>query len=328
MTVVVACFAPPQPATSAASANKAVACDADKKGRRRFIRRLRLAARACGPLEVTGEEVGGGAGVLGRLRGVLLREVGGEALVEEHNWNVDGRTQRLREPLGRACLLATLAAQRQRVTDDDLLDFLLAREAHDLGQPSLSTGALDDAERPSDHAGRVGHRDARARGSEIQRHDLHASAFFAAANALGISSGALPPAWAIVRFPPPRPPTIWPISFASTDASTPTLAPSAFSCWRMRSDRSRSGPGWRSRVSARTMPSTRSFTVYAASACAFGFSLRARSRSPRSASASRARSCRSANASPDVTASIRRAPAPTELSPRMTNGPISAVERT
>ena len=71
-------------------------------------------------------------------------------------------------------------------------------------------------------------------------------------------------------------------------------------------------------------------TVKSASAFAAGFfaSLRTLASSARSSSASRARSCRSAYASPEVTASIRRAPEPTEPSERITNGPISAVERT
>ena len=43
---------------------------------------------------------------------------------------------------------------------------------------------------------------------------------------------------------------------------------------------------------------------------------------------SRERASRSAHASPEVTASIRRTPAPTEPSERTTNGPISAVDLT
>ena len=63
---------------------------------------------------------------------------------------------------------------------------------------------------------------------------------------------------------------------------------------------------------------------------AFGFfaSRRACSSSARTASSSRERPSSIVHASPAVTASIRRAPEPTEPSLRITNGPISAVERT
>ena len=91
-------------------------------------------------------------------RGALLRQIGREALVEEHDGDVDGRAQRLGEPLGRARLLPALAAQGQRMTDDHLLDLLLAGEPHDLGEAGLATGALDHTQRARDHAGRVGHR--------------------------------------------------------------------------------------------------------------------------------------------------------------------------
>src|SRR5579862_8438516 len=286
--------------------------------------------------------MGGRARVFRHRGRRLLGEVGGEALVEEDDGNVDRGAKRFREPFRRLRLLSALAAQRQRMADDDLLHVLVAGNGDDL----VDVGAPNDTERARDDTGRVGDGHAGAGGPEVEREHLHAIAFFAAANAAGISPGTLPPACAIVGLPPPRPPTICPISFASAAASTPTLsatlttmctrpsvteatmAPSAFSCWRIRSERSRSGPGWRSVVSASTTPSMRSLTVYPASTCGFGFSLRARSRSPRSSSASRARSRSSAYASPAVTASMRREPAPTELSPRTTNGPISAVERT
>src|SRR5207248_9849149 len=238
-------------------------------------------------------------------------------------------------------LLAALAAQRQRVADDDLVHLLVASEGRDL----LDVRALHDAQRARDHPGRVADRDARARGAEVEREHLHASACLPAAIACGIASSLLPPACASVALPPPRPPTICPISFASAAASTPTLsarlttmwtrpsvidatiAPSAFSWWRMRSERSRSGPGCRSAVSSKTTPSTRSVTAYCAAASGFFVCLRPRSSSARSESASRARSCSSAKASPAVTASMRREPAPTDASPRMTNRPISPVER-
>ena len=62
-------------------------------------------------------------------------------------------------------------------------------------------------------------------------------------------------------------------------------------------------------------------------AAAFG-AFRSFSTSPRSDSSSRARSSRIAHAAPDVTASTRRTPEPTELSDRRTNGPISALDAT
>ncbi len=81
-------------------------------------------------------------------------------------------------------------------------------------------------------------------------------------------------------------------------------------------------------ITATPPASVRRSSMTSAPAAAFGFALRAWASSPRSSSASRARAWSSAYASPDVTASIRRTPEPTEPSERIANGPISAVVRT
>ena len=80
-----------------------------------------------------------------------------------------------------------------------------------------------------------------------------------------------------------------------------------------------------------TIPFDSSSTVTSAEPAAlasFAPCLRSFSVSARSSSASSAFPCRYANASPAVSASMRRAPEPTELSDVITNGPISAVQRT
>ena len=92
-------------------------------------------------------------------------------------------------------------------------------ESRELGESRFGAGLLDDRERSRERPGRVGDGDARARRAVVERHHLHASAAFAAANAAGIASALSPPACAIVGRPPPLPPTIWPISFAIFDAS-------------------------------------------------------------------------------------------------------------
>ena len=121
--------------------------------------------------------------------------------------------------------------------------------------------------------------------------------------------------------------------FTTRNARPSTAGPSrtASACSRCfsRSERSRSAPPESAFVSATTTPPSLRRTTTSASASGARFrSFRARSSSARSSSASCARAWSSAHASPEVTASIRRAPAPTELSPSTTNGPISAVERT
>src|ERR1700693_1864879 len=98
----------------------------------------------------------------------------------------------------------------------------------------------------------------------------------------------------------------------------------------MRSERSRRGAPLIARASTSSTFASLSTTVCSAACCGSAFfpSLRTRSSSTRRLTDSRACSRRYANASPVVTASIRRAPAPTELSLRIANGPISAVDRT
>src|SRR5579862_8524669 len=315
-----------------------------RRSRRRARRRQALRARR-GPLEPAGKEMRRCDRVLGRRAGCLLREVGREALVEQLDGDGDDVTKRLGEALRLGGLLSALAAQGEREADDDPLGVLVGDEARDLGKARFAPGLLDDREWPRQRPRRIGDGDAGARGAVVECHHLHASAAFAAANASGIAPASSPPACAIVGRPPPLPPTIWPMSFAIFAASPrpsarlttmwmrpsvtdATIAPSAFSCCRIRSERSRNGPGCNPFASARTTFPALSTIAKSAAASAFGFSLRAFASSPRSASASRARSWSSANASPAVTASIRRAPAPTELSERIANGPISAVERT
>ena len=118
----------------------------------------------------------GGTRVLRRRRRVLLGEVGGEALVEELHRHVDGGAQRLREPLGRARLLAAIAAERERVTDDDLVHPLLARQTRDLCEARPTGGALDDADRSGDDACRVGHCHTRPGGPEVEKQAGHGEA--------------------------------------------------------------------------------------------------------------------------------------------------------
>src|SRR5207253_6568797 len=118
--------------------------------------------------------------------------------VEEDDRNFESLAQRRREVLGDPRLLAALAAQRQRVPDDVLLGLLAGHEAHALGEARLGSGALDNAQRPRDDAGRVGHGDAGARVAEVERHHLHASAaataFWPASSASRTPPGFLPPA--------------------------------------------------------------------------------------------------------------------------------------
>ena len=109
----------------------------------------------------------------------------------------------------------------------------------------------------------------------------------------------------------------------------------ALCCCLSRSERSSSSSASLTRASI-TITSTppafarRSFSTSGpAGAAAFCLpSFRACSSSARSSRPRAARSCSSAHASPEVTASIRRTPEPTEPSERIANGPISAVERT
>src|SRR5206468_191727 len=184
--------------------------------------------------------------------GRLLREIGGEALVEEHDRHVERLAQPLGELLARACLLAPFAAQRQREADDDLADLFTRHEVAHLGEPRFAVCALDDADRAGDRPGRVGDRDARARGAVVECHHLHEpTSAFAACSASATPAGFLPPASASVDLPPPPPPMCFPSSRTTATASRPrstsawsklttrnarpsstdaTIAPCVFSC--------------------------------------------------------------------------------------------------
>src|SRR4051794_32898386 len=230
--------------------------------------------------------------ILGGSRGHLLRKVGREALVEEHDRHVESLAQRLREPLARARLLAAVAAERQRMPDDDRLDILVHDESLELGETVVARRSPDDAERTRDQPGGVGHCDAGAGGTEVEGHHLHAArAFRAASSASATPSGFFPPASASVGLPPPPPPMWRPRSRTNCEASRPcwtsdssklttrkarpssteaTIAPSAFSCWRSRSERSRSGPPLIPRaLTSSTLPSFAT-TSWSISCCADG----------------------------------------------------------
>ena len=282
--------------------------------------------------------------VLGRRARGLLREVGREALVVELDRDVDDGAKRLDEALGLGRLLAarrraaSAAGRRRRARRPPR-----ATSRASSARPARVAGPLDDAERPRQRAGRVGDGDAGARRAVVERHHLHAhlgaTSSFAAASASAMPSGFLPPASASVGLPPPPPPMCLPqlahdlhgveparderLVEVDDEEDAPVVArgddravglllladPVGEVAQRpaleaLDLDEQRRRP----RVSWETI-----------SACvgllpARFDSFRACSSSPRSASASRARSWSSANASPAVTASIRRAPAPTELS--------------
>src|SRR5664279_766737 len=261
----------------------------------------------------------GGPRVQGRRRRCLLREVGGEALVPEQDGHVDDPAELVGEGLGLARLLAPLAAERERVADDHLLRVFFAHELRELLEPGVAAHALDDAERSRNDSGRVGHRDTRARRAVVERHHLHAStsatALRPASSASRRPPGFLPPASASVGLPPPPPPMCDPSArtsctasrpFATSDSSRFTTrkarpssldamtAPAAFSCWRRRSERSRSGPPFSVFASTKsTSPSRPTISNSAEdSACGFFDSLRTCSSSTRNRSASRACSWR------------------------------------
>src|SRR5579872_419449 len=167
----------------------------------------------------------GSTRIEGRARRGLLGQVGREALVEEQDGHVDRRAQEIREALRRACLLAALAAERQRQADDHLLRLLLADDPRELLEPRLGRGALDDAERPRDDPRRIGDRDAGARRAEVEGQHLHpsaaATACLPASSASRAPCGFLPPASASVGLPPPPPPMCLPSSRTSCTASSP-----------------------------------------------------------------------------------------------------------
>src|SRR5206468_893576 len=158
--------------------------------------------------------------------------------------------------------------QRQRHAHDDTLGPFVADQGDEPVEARAARGPLDDAERPSERAGRIGDGHAGACGAEIEGEHLHAdsaaaTASLPAASASPTPSGFLPPASASVGRPPPPPPMCFPSSRTSWVASSPRptsvssrlttryarpssteamIAPSARSCLRTRSERSRSGP--------------------------------------------------------------------------------------
>src|SRR5207245_6668791 len=178
-----------------------------------------------------------------------------EGRVEHEDRDLQALAQRGCELLGDPRLLAAFAAQRQWVPDNDLLGVLVGDEPREFGQAGVGGCALDNAERPRDHAGRVGHGDAGARIAEVERHHLHAraaaTAFLPASRASRTPAGFLPPASASVGLPPPPPPMCLPRSRticvasrprctsdssklttrnARPSSTEPTITPSAFSC--------------------------------------------------------------------------------------------------
>ena len=78
--------------------------------------------------------MGRSGSVLGRLAAEALREGGREALVGRLDRHVDELAQSGHEQLRLGSLLAVLAPQRQRQTDDDVLGLELGDEPHDLGK--------------------------------------------------------------------------------------------------------------------------------------------------------------------------------------------------
>src|SRR5207247_1510497 len=97
-------------------------------------------------LEISGEEMRRGARVFGSLRRtVALGEVGGEALVEALDRDLDRSAESLDEALRGLCLLTTLAAQCQRQSDHDALGAFLLDQLFDPLESGRARRALDDA---------------------------------------------------------------------------------------------------------------------------------------------------------------------------------------
>ena len=299
-----------------------------------------------------------GARVLGRRRRRLLREVGREALVEEERparrcaAQLLGELPRSRAPARRARRAASAACPTI-----DLLRRLVVRRARtsSASPASVRTRSTTQSGRAI-IAGRVGDGDARARRAEVERHHLHASAATACFARLERvarrrpGSCRRPPRASACRRPPP--PMCLPSSRTScrrvetalherlvevddeeraavVDSTRRSRRPPSPAGAAGRRDRAAARPSAPSPRRGRRRPrARRPRSRPPRPRGGFFASLRTRSSSARSSSASRACSCRYANASPAVTASMRRAPEPTELSVRIANGPISAVERT
>ena len=116
-----------------------------------------------------------GNGVLGRSGAALLRERRRETLVVGLDGDLEPVAERLDEHLGRPGLLAALASQRQRQTDDDQLRLVLGDERREAIEARLGLGPLDDADRPSQRSRRIGDGHPGPRRAEVEGHDLHRS---------------------------------------------------------------------------------------------------------------------------------------------------------
>ena len=310
-------------------------------------------APAARPLEVAGQQVRGRAGVFAVARPGERRR---EALVE----GLDGTSTRCARGAStkRSVSRGLLAASRRAGSAADRRR--RARpprpgRARGVAPGPLRCRPLDHAERPGERAGRVGDGDAGAGRAVVEREDFHK---------LGASDGRLrrlraprraPPAScrpprASVGRPPPPPSMCFAASRTSATASTP-LSASAWSRLKTRKARPSSvepssdrrgfsccGPvGEVAQVAARHAARLHDDDVALARAdLEVGLGLlrrllrllaRALELGPELFRLVGA-SAQSANASPAVTASMRRAPEPTEPSERITNGPISAVVRT
>ena len=157
----------------------------------------------------------------------LDRERRRESLVVRLDGNREPCSQGLDEQLRRLCLLAAIAAQRQRQADDDPLCIVLDDELGEPREPRVASGTLDDANGPRQRPGRVGDRHAGPRRAEVEREDLHRTTTTRERR----ESAARPrrarpaaarcpcrPLCAIVGRPPPPPPTSGAAPLITSDA--------------------------------------------------------------------------------------------------------------
>src|SRR5581483_10021742 len=178
------------------------------------------------PLDVPGEQVCSGAGV------VALCQHGCEALVIRLHGNADRSTQALDERFGRDRLLTSRAAEGERHPDHDDLRCLRVDHGEELRKPVCCPNPQHRRERACERPRRVGDRDSGARGTEVERENLHpmaaASRSRPASSASRTAPTFLPPASASVGRPPPPPPMIGPSSRTIRTASSPASALSRF----------------------------------------------------------------------------------------------------
>src|SRR5262249_49691939 len=110
----------------------------------------------------------------------------------------------------------------QRFPHHDHLRALVGDERLERASPGRAVHPLDHGERPGDGSRRVAHRDAGARSTVVEGHDLQPAcpriSSRAALTASGGPSGRLPPARARFGRPPPPP---------STSGATPLMSASA-----------------------------------------------------------------------------------------------------